>query len=497
MLALILLALGPVWTPASQAADSKGPGKLPELEVRMKASLSALRDDAQRLEAMTDRYAAARSLRELDGMAAEREVAWRMAWERLKEAESVKEDYFSARNIHVLTTGMQRVAQFQRKEVRRPGTWLQGALMLAHLGEEHIEARARCRAAIQRDRIVWEAMREGLSRRERLLRGTGIALAIVMGLAVAVARRRGRVRVVPVPVAPLPQARLPEPPRVPAPPSERQRDMGDRIWPGAVLGGDYLIVRELGRGSIGPVYEAKEARTQRSVAVRTVRGEIQRSERDIDELLSKARRVAELRHPYLAELRSVFFENERLCLVAEFVTGKPLAELMEPDRSLPMGTVRNVMAQVAAALGFAHEQGLVHGDLKPSSVIVQSDGIAKLLDLGLAPIARKVRARQRWSGEEGASAYSAPEQELGELTAGCDLYAMGVLLYRMLTGKLPFEGPGALARKRTMDFLPASRTGAGAPADADRILHRALAAEPGLRFATAYELLEPVLRLPD
>ncbi len=215
-----------------------------------------------------------------------------------------------------------------------------------------------------------------------------------------------------------------------------------RLRPGVVVDGRFEIVREVGRGGFGVVYEARDLSLGRAVAFKVVsagKGAIRE-----DRLLREAAAAARLSHPNIVQLHDMGHSEYGPYLVLEMVRGRTLAERLDAG-VLPSSEAMHMARDVAAALAHAHSAGVIHRDLNPRNVLVDEEGHAKVLDFGLA------RAFGQRGVEGGTPGYMAPEQWRGapedERT---DVFALGVLIFQMLTGELPFPGDtGARDAKST------------------------------------------------
>jgi serine/threonine-protein kinase len=245
------------------------------------------------------------------------------------------------------------------------------------------------------------------------------------------------------------------------------------------------------------VYEAYDIEHNRKVVLKQVREEVHQSEKDVERFLTSARTVTALKHPNLAEIFSVFLENERIYMIEEYSSGKPLSQFLDSGKRISVRSIKGVLQQVCAAVEYAHLQGVVHGDLKPANVIVSPQGVVKVLDFNIGLQAKKTMARLSWVEGRGSPPYMAPEQELGTVVPASDLYSLGVMLYEMSTGRLPFEGPNFLAQKREMSYPPPSKLVAALPKGLDTVIKKALQPEPSSRFQKASDLFGAIATLPD
>jgi serine/threonine-protein kinase len=238
---------------------------------------------------------------------------------------------------------------------------------------------------------------------------------------------------------------------------------------------------------MGVVYEATDTALNRKVAVKRLRGELRENPREYELFLAEARLVASLRHANIVEIHSIVDAGGELCLVFELVAGNPLHRILQRTPRLGLPTARGLIAQIGAALDYAHGQRVIHRDLKPANVMVTAEGAVKVMDFGLAHQAQQTVARQTRAESWGTPPYMAPEQEMGTVSRESDLYSLAVLLYEALTGSLPFPGPNYLAQKRELAFVPASRAAPGLPPGLDAVFARALHPDPARRYHSAAE----------
>jgi serine/threonine-protein kinase len=211
------------------------------------------------------------------------------------------------------------------------------------------------------------------------------------------------------------------------------------IASGTLLNGRYLLETELGRGGMGVIYRAQDTLLQRPVAVKMVNKEDLGSEGHL-RLLREAQAAARLNHPNIVAVHDAGEAGGQSFVVMELVEGVSLFD----RRPATIDEAIRVARQICKALEHAHSHGIVHRDLKPENVLVTPDGTAKLMDFGLA---RSVASRLSKEGAVvGTVFYLAPEQALGkEIDGRADLYALGVMLYELTTGQLPFSGDDPFA----------------------------------------------------
>ena len=258
---------------------------------------------------------------------------------------------------------------------------------------------------------------------------------------------------------------------------------------GTVIGANYRIDRLIGEGGKGKVFEGFDTALRRKVAIKMVRAELRREIGDA-QILDEARLAALVRHPNVVEVFAALQEAGELFLVFDFVEGKALSALLPAKRRFSLAEARHILGQVAAGLDCAHGKRVIHRDLKPANVVISMEGVAKLMDFGLAHRSGPAGAAEGAPGAAGTSPYMAPEQHEGAVSPESDLYALGVVAYEMLTGRRPFDGPGQLERKRRAEFVPAASLAPGLAAGVDAALKRALSADPKDRFHSGQEFVD-------
>lgn len=253
--------------------------------------------------------------------------------------------------------------------------------------------------------------------------------------------------------------------------------------------GKYRIESRLGRGGMGTVYKGVDGSLGREVAIKCINTDI------ADALLLKRFRtealtLARLNHPNIATLFELAEHEGQLLMIMEFVRGETLDRMSHHTGPLPIDSAARLSLQVLDALGHAHRAGVVHRDLKPANLMLNEAGLIKVMDFGLA----RIIGTEHLTNDGfmvGTPAYMAPEQVLGrEIDGRADLYAMGVVLYRLLTGCLPFNAESGIAmvHKQISDEpAPIRQVRPDLPEALEQILNRALAKAPDARFQTADE----------
>ncbi|MFI5348766.1 MAG: protein kinase [Elusimicrobiota bacterium] len=268
------------------------------------------------------------------------------------------------------------------------------------------------------------------------------------------------------------------------------------LAPGSVLEGNYRIIREIGRGGMGVVYEALDQSLQRRVAVKRLLQDSQTLPEDLERFLREARLVAQLKHPNLARIYAVAVEREPF-LIFELVDGETLDAVLTRNVVLTTAAARKTVGEIASALSYAHAHNIIHRDLKPSNVMIQKDGAAKVMDFGIAHQSRTTATQLTQTVACGTPPYMAPEQAMGSVSKASDVYALGVMTYELLAGKRPFEGPNYLNQKLEARFAPATSVNRELPAGLDRFFASALDPDPRKRPAGAEAFMEAFARACD
>jgi serine/threonine protein kinase len=261
--------------------------------------------------------------------------------------------------------------------------------------------------------------------------------------------------------------------------------------------GHFRVVGYLGRGASATVYRAVDEILDREVALKVLNpGQIDPDA--VTRFRAEATALAKLNHPAIATIYEMLESDGHLVMAMECARGETLDQLSERLGPLPPERAVYLTERILAALDHAHRAGILHRDIKPANVMVSDDEL-KITDFGIAQMLGDQQAGPEGDeGMLGTPAYMAPEQVLGQpLDARTDLYAVGVILYRLLTATLPFDGeiPAVVLRRQVGDAPPPLRTRRGGlPAWCEPIVHRALAKSKAERFQTADEFREALTR---
>ncbi len=211
-----------------------------------------------------------------------------------------------------------------------------------------------------------------------------------------------------------------------------------------LVAGRFEILLPAGIGGMGIVYKAYDRKLQRPVAVKRMRAELTKETQWRARFLEEARLQSGLQHPGIVGLYDVVDDGGTVHLVFEFVDGETFGEVLAARGRLSGREAAELVRPVCSALGYAHGRGVAHLDVKPSNIMRERSGAVKVLDFGLA----RQLAGGGGGGGAGTPAYMAPEQHGGAVSAACDIFAVGAMLYELLMGRLPFPGPDVIAQKR-------------------------------------------------
>jgi eukaryotic-like serine/threonine-protein kinase len=261
--------------------------------------------------------------------------------------------------------------------------------------------------------------------------------------------------------------------------------------------GEYRLVDFLGAGGMGEVYRAVHSKIGRVVAVKVLTHAVS-GQGFVERFLNEARIQASLHHQNIATLYDFLEFNGQPCIVMEYVDGTPLNDLIAARGPLPLGETIRIFQAVTGAIQYIHGQGIVHRDIKSNNIKIGSAGEVKLLDFGIAK-SGSTPSLTMAGGVVGTMQYLSPEQVKGGIADHrSDIWALGALLYEMVTGKVPFEAPtiGQLCEKiGKAAYPPAAFFNPAVSQDLEAVIARCLKKKASERYQTAQELFDNVRRL--
>jgi serine/threonine-protein kinase len=259
-----------------------------------------------------------------------------------------------------------------------------------------------------------------------------------------------------------------------------------------LLNGRYRLISQQGSGGMAVIYKAQDLALGRIVAIKILRPSLTGDPSFLTRFRQEARNVANLQHPNIVTLYDVGQDGNTYYMVMEYIEGQDLKKLIRASAPFTVERALHIGIQLCAGVGYAHRAGLVHADVKPQNILVTTDDHVKVTDFGIAQALSVSQPQEKQSVVWGSPHYFAPEQASGETpTPASDVYAIGIVLFEMLTGKLPYNGADqqelALAHIReqiphVMDQNPA------VPVHLDRIIYKVMSKEPASRYRTADQL---------
>lgn len=262
---------------------------------------------------------------------------------------------------------------------------------------------------------------------------------------------------------------------------------------GRIVGNRYEILEKIGNGGMATVYKAQDKVLKRYVAVKILREEFTTDEEFIRRFNTEAQSAASLTHPNIVSIYDVGTEDNIYYIVMELIQGKTLKEIITEDGVLPWKWSLDIAIQIASALEMAHKNNIVHRDIKPHNIIITEDGVAKVTDFGIAKAVSNSTITA-FGTTIGSVHYFSPEHARGGFTdAKSDLYSLGVVMYEMLTGRVPFDAdtPVSIALKHMQEKpVEPIKLNPSIPCSVNKIIMKAMEKDLNLRYQSATEMLK-------
>ena len=268
------------------------------------------------------------------------------------------------------------------------------------------------------------------------------------------------------------------------------------IVKGQKINDRYEIIKTIGEGGMANVYLAKDTILDRDVAIKVLRGDIASDEKFVRRFQREALSASSLSHPNIVEIYDVGEDDGNYYIVMEYVPGKNLKQVLKKRGNLTVSEVIDIMLQITSAMGLAHDSLIIHRDLKPQNILMMDDGGVKITDFGIAMALNATQLTQTNSAM-GSVHYFPPEQASGKgSTLKSDVYSLGIMMYELLTGYLPFRGDNAveIALKHLKEPIPSIRSEfPNIPQSVENIIIKATAKNPKNRYNNANEMHEDLL----
>jgi serine/threonine-protein kinase len=254
--------------------------------------------------------------------------------------------------------------------------------------------------------------------------------------------------------------------------------------------GTYKITEKIGEGGMGAVFKGVDTMLEREVAIKMLRPDFTREEEIVERFRSEAITLAKLNHPNIATLHNFFRHEDDFFMVMEFVRGNTLEGMIKKNGALAADQAVHLFGQALEGIGHAHTMGIIHRDIKPANMMLTEKGSIKVMDFGIARVLGTTRMTRQGT-IIGTVAYMAPEQIKGQDSdSRTDIYSLGILLYEMLTGRVPFESDSeyGVMMAQINEAPPPPRTFAPhIPLPIEQAIMRSLAKNPAARFQTVGE----------
>jgi serine/threonine-protein kinase len=265
-----------------------------------------------------------------------------------------------------------------------------------------------------------------------------------------------------------------------------------------IFGDRYEVEAPLGTGGMAEVWRGHDRVLNRTVAIKTLLPQFARDASFVERFRREAQAAARLNHPGIVSVYDSGTDGDAPYIVMQYIEGRTLADFLGSGKTLPPKQAAQIAQEIAEAIGAAHAHGVIHRDIKPANVMITRDGKVLVMDFGIARLISGPETAPQTSAVLGTASYLSPEQAQGQpVDARSDIYALGVVLYEMLTGRPPFTGdsPMAIAYKQVNATPPApSSANPDVPPELDAVVMRALSKNPANRYQTGQEFADDLER---
>lgn len=280
----------------------------------------------------------------------------------------------------------------------------------------------------------------------------------------------------------------------PEPRSPNDTRMGETIARRQIPG--FQILGKLGAGGMAVVFKAKQLSLDRTVAIKVLPRRLSSDKEYVERFYAEGQAAAKLNHPNIVQAIDVSEYAGYHYFVMEYVEGRTVFDELESGKVYSESEALNLILQIGSALEHAHTLGLIHRDVKPKNIMITGDGVAKLMDMGLARVADDARAIQAEAGKlYGTPYYISPEQILGRknIDTRCDIYSLGATLYHMVAGRVPFEGKDAkevMIKHVKQKLIPPDRYNMDLSFGLVKVIQKMMAKRRSHRYATTAEMMD-------
>jgi len=272
------------------------------------------------------------------------------------------------------------------------------------------------------------------------------------------------------------------------------------IMKGQKISDRYQIIKSIGEGGMANVYLAYDTILDRNVAVKILRGDLSNDEKFVRRFQREALSASSLAHPNIVEVYDVGEDNGEYYIVMEYIEGKHLKSLLKKRGKLTLSEAVDIMMQITDGMSVAHDSYIIHRDIKPQNIMILENGLVKITDFGIAMAMNATQLTQT-NSVMGSVHYLPPEQASGQgSTLQSDIYSMGIVMYELLTGSLPYKGDNAveIALKHLKESIPSIREKLpNLPQSIENIILKSTAKNPKNRYADAREMHNDLLTCMD
>jgi len=273
--------------------------------------------------------------------------------------------------------------------------------------------------------------------------------------------------------------------------------MYEKTSPFPIIDKRYQILSTLANGGMSVIYRAKDLTLGRVVAIKVLKSSLSENKVFQEMFRKEARSSANLTHPNIVTIYDSGVDGKRFFIVMELIGGSDLKEIILKQKLMRLGDGIKLIIQASSGLAFAHDHGIVHCDIKPQNMLVSSDGILKITDFGISRALDKISRTEKHEEVWGSPFYISPEIAKGAApTPASDVYSLGVIMYEMFTGVLPYKGDDALSiinKHQTEELVPPKQKNPEIPDQLNKVIIKALRKSPEKRYESGKKIYDALL----